>query len=132
MSKELQAFSDGTFVFVEDENGKQFYFYRKDGEVLGDVGRRPMDFYQHYMVTKMMNGEITGMVANNLKFEESADGKCIRITLVDEFGESASEKAEEAKALEEPKKTQIQTPEESIQNHPKTNFVKRMLKKIFG
>jgi len=124
MSKELQAFSDGTFLFAEDENGKQFYFYRKDGEVLGDVGRRPMDFYQHYIMTKMMSGEITGMVANNLKFEESADGKCIRITVVDEFGESESKK-EEIKPIEE-------TAEESIQPNPQTNFVKRMLKKIFG
>ena len=124
MSKELQAFSDGTFVFAEDENGKQFYFYREDGEVLGDVGRRPMDFYQHYIMTKMMNGEITGMVANNLKFEESTDGKCIRITVIDEFGESESEKTEEAKIPEET--------DEPIQLKTKANFIKRMLKKIFG
>lgn len=124
MSKELQAFSDGTFVFAEDENGKQFYFYRKDGGALGDVGRRPMDFYQHYIMTKMMNGEITGMVANNLKFEDSADGKCIRITVVDKFGESESEKTEEAKITE--------NTDEPIQPKPKANFIKRMLKKIFG
>ncbi len=81
MSNELKAITDGTFTFAESEDPNVFYFYRNDREVIGDVGRIPMDFYQNWICTKMLNGEITKTVMNNVCFETSNDGKCIRLTV---------------------------------------------------
>ncbi len=81
MSNELKAMTDGTFTFAESEDPNVFYFYRNDGEVIGDVGRTPMDFYQNWICTKMFNGEITEVVMNDICFETSVDGKCIRLTV---------------------------------------------------
>lgn len=53
-----------------------------DGNVLTDIDREPMDLYQAYIMQKMMNGEITDMVMNNIYSEKSTDGKCIRLTSV--------------------------------------------------
>ena len=39
MSNELKAMTDGTFTFSESEDPNVFYFYRNDGEVIGNVGR---------------------------------------------------------------------------------------------
>lgn len=83
MSKERMAFSDGEYTFAESEVKNQFFFFRNDGEVLGGVGNIPMEFYQHYIMNKMFSGEITEMVANNICFETSTDGKCIRLTVSD-------------------------------------------------
>lgn len=81
MSNELKAMTNGTFTFAESEDPNVFYFYRNDGEIIGDVGRIPMDFYQNWICTKMFNGEITEMVMNDICFETSIDGKCIRLTV---------------------------------------------------
>lgn len=81
MSKELMAMSNGTFTLAESENPNVFYFYRNDNEVIGDVGRIPMGFYQNYICKKMMDGEIKEMVMNDICFETSNDGKCIRLTI---------------------------------------------------
>ncbi len=81
MSNELKAMTDGTFTFAESEDPNVFYFYRNDREVIGDVGRIPMDFYQNWICTKMMNGEITETVMNDVCFETSNDGKFIRVTV---------------------------------------------------
>lgn len=89
MSNELKAMTDGTFTFAESEDPNVFYFYRNDGEVIGEVGRIPMDFYQNWICTKMFNGEITEMVMNDICFETSDDGKCIRLT-VSKMGERKS------------------------------------------
>jgi hypothetical protein len=79
--KDLLAFSDGTYVFQESEDENQFFFFRKDGEVIGEIDREPMDMYQNYIVTKMFDGDFFNqIVANNLRFDTSDDGKCIRIT----------------------------------------------------
>ena len=83
MAQELLQLSDDTYIFIESEDKRVFYFYRKDGEKLGDVGRMPMDFYQAYIMQKMMKGDISGPVFGNLCFETSNDEKCIRITIVD-------------------------------------------------
>lgn len=80
MSNELKAMTDGTFTLSESEDTNVFYFYRNDRKVIGDVGRIPMDFYQNWICTKMMNGEITEMEINDTCFFEiSDDGKCIRL-----------------------------------------------------
>lgn len=81
MSNELKAMTDGTFTFAESEDPNVFYFYRNDGEVIGDVGRKPMDFYQNWICTKMFNGEITEVVMNDICFGTSDDNKCIRLTV---------------------------------------------------
>jgi len=91
MSNELKAMTDGTFIFAESEDPNVFYFYRNDREVIGDVGRIPMDFYQDWIRTKMFNGEITEMVTNDVCFETSDDGKYIRLT-VSGIGERKAKK----------------------------------------
>ena len=83
MTNEFLAVSDGTFTLQETENKNQFYFYRNDGEVLDDIDREPMDLYQAYIMQKMMSGEITDIVMNDIYSETSDDGKCIRLTICD-------------------------------------------------
>lgn len=83
MEKEYLSVSNGEFTLSETEVENQFLFYRNDGEVLGDVGRIPMVFYREYIVHKMIEGEITDMVMNNIYFETSGDGKMIRLTISD-------------------------------------------------
>ncbi|MFV0250014.1 MAG: hypothetical protein ACK5HP_03150 [Bacilli bacterium] len=36
--------------------------------------------YQNYMRLRMFEDESTEMVANNIRFDTSVDGKCIRLT----------------------------------------------------
>jgi len=83
MANEFLAISDGTFTLSETENKNQFYFYRNDGNVLTNIDREPLDLYQEYIMQKMMNGEITGVVMDNIYLETSDDGKCIRLTTCD-------------------------------------------------
>lgn len=113
MANEFLAVSDGTFTLSETENKNQFYFYRNDGEVLTDIDREPMDLYQAYIMRKMMNGEITHMVMNNIYSEISDDGKCIRLTICD-IGEKPTSK------------------NSSTVSQKKTNGLRRLFQKIFG
>ncbi len=113
MANEFLAVSDGTFTLSETELKNQFYFYRNDGEVLTDIDREPMDLYQAYIMRKMMNGEITDMVMNNIYSETSDDGKCIRLTICD-----IGEKTVKSNNLTGRKK--------------QSNFIKRLINKIFG
>lgn len=78
--KQFLCVSHGGYILCETAQPNQFHFYREDGKVLGDVGRLPMDMYQAYICQKMMSGEITTVVMNNILFETSTDGKCIRLT----------------------------------------------------
>ena len=112
MANEFLAVSDGTFTLSETENKNQFYFYRNDGEVLTDIDREPMDLYHAYIMRKMMNGEITDIVMNNIYSETSDDGKCIRLTICD-IGE----------------KTAINN--NSTVSDKQPNFLKRLFHKIF-
>lgn len=109
MANKFLAITDGTFTFSETENENQFYFYRNDEDVLTDIGRKPIDFYQEYIIHKFINGEMKEeeMVLNNIHSEISVDGKCIRLTICD-FGKDSN-------AIEK-----------------KPNFLKRLLNKIFG
>lgn len=113
MVNEFLSVSDGTFTLSETENKNQFYFYRKDGGVLTDVGRKPMDLYQAYIMQKMMNGEITDMVMNNIYSEMSDDRKCIRLTISD-IGEKPAKNTN------------------STVNNKQPNFLKRLFQKILG
>ena len=113
MANEFLSISDGTFTLSETENKNQFYFYRNDGNVLTDIDREPMDLYQAYIMQKMMNGEITDMVMNNIYSERSDDGKCIRLTVCN---------------IDEKPVKKIN----SNVSNKKPNFLKRLLHKIFG
>ena len=113
MANEFLAVSDGTFTLQETENKNQFYFYRNDGEVLTDIDREPMDLYQAYIIRKMMNGEITDIVMNNIYSETSDDGKCIRLTICD-IGEKPARNNNSTVSDKQP------------------NFLKRLFHKIFG
>jgi hypothetical protein len=115
MPSELRLFSDGVFTLSETENENQLYFYRNDGTVLDDVGEAPMDFYQNYIIMKMMEGEITDVVMNDICFEESDDGKCIRLTI---SGVDNSRPSTNAKEINGEKS--------------KGNFFKNIFKKIFS
>ena len=108
----FNAVSDGTYILQETENKNQFYFYRKDGEVLTDIDREPMDLYQAFIMQKMMNGEITDMVMSNIYSEISDDEKCIRLTVSDIRSSSAQETNSSVKK--------------------KPNFLKRLFHKICG
>ena len=81
MAEKFNALENETYVFVEGDIPNQFFFWRKDGEVLGDIEHEPMDFYHAWVMQKMVSGEIEGMVANNILTELSTDGKCMRITV---------------------------------------------------
>ena len=61
--------------------------------------------------------KVTDIVANNILFETSNDGKCIRLTVSD-IGE-------------EPKPKNVSVEEYKTQKIAKPNFFKRMIKKIF-
>ena len=112
MANEFRAVSDGTFTLQETENKNQFYFYRNDGEVLADIDREPMDLYQTYIMKKMMDGEITDIVMNNIYSETSDDGKCIRLTISD-IGEKP-----------------VHRNNSTVSKQP--SFLKRLFHKVFG
>ena len=111
MANEFRAVSDGTFTLQETEKKNQFYFYRNDGGVLADIGRKPMDLYQAYIMKKMMDGEITDIVMNNIYSETSDDGKCIRLTISD-IGEN------------------VHRNNSTVSEKP--SFLKRLFHKLFG
>lgn len=113
MANEFLEVSDGTYTLLETENKNQFYFYRNDGAVLTDIDREPMDLYRAYIMRKMMNGEITDVVMNNIYSEMSDDEKCIRLTICD-IGEKPARNTS------------------STANNKQPNFFKRLFHKIFG
>ena len=127
MEKEYNAVSDGTYTLQEGDDNR-LYFYREDGKVLGDVGRIPMDLYQAYVMQKMMTGEITDMVANNIKYETSDDGKIIRMTIFGIGEEDPDEK--DAKLAD--KANEDSNEDNSDASKDKPNFLSRIIKKFFG
>ena len=82
MAQDYNAITDGTFSLQESDDKKQFYFYRNDGGKLTDQDD-PMDLFHAYIMSKMMSGEITGMITSNIRCEKSEDDTTLRITLLD-------------------------------------------------
>ena len=113
MANEFLSISDGTFTLSESENKNQFYFYRNDGEILSDIDREPMDLYQAYIMHKMINGETTDLIMNELYSEKSVDGKSLRLTICN-IGENPTNNNNSNVSKKQP------------------NFLKRMFHKIFG
>lgn len=113
MANEFLAVTDGIFTLSETEKKNQFYFYRNDGGVLIGIDNEPMDLYQTYIMHKIASGEIYHVVMNNICFETSDDGKCIRLTI---YG--IGEEPDKNNDLDENKKS--------------PSFIKRLLDKIFG
>lgn len=72
---QIKTITIGKYVFTKIEEN-QFYLYRNDGEELGDIGTLPIEIYHYYLLEK---GEDKRW-DDNLIFEMSKDGKCIRIT----------------------------------------------------
>ena len=119
MAEKFNAITNDTYVFIEGDEPNQFFFYRKDGEVLGDIEYEPMDFYHAWVMEKMMSGEIEGMVANNILTELSTDGKCVRITVKEiSSGPIIQIDSDEATEPEKPVK--------------KENWLQRIKKRLFG
>ena len=110
---EFLTISDGTYTFTESKDEKAFYLYRNDGEKLDDLGNIPVEFYQAYIVHKMMNGDISGTVYGNLHYETSCDEKYMRISISD---------YKELPEIEE----------NSNNNTKQPKFLKRMFHKVFG
>lgn len=128
MANEFLAVSDGTFTLSETENKNQFYFYRNDGETLTDIDREPIDLYHAYIMNKMMKGEITDAVMNNMYFEMSIDGKCIRLTTYDIGEEPTGNNNSTAHNIgEEPTENNNSTAHDK-----QPNFLKHLFHKIFG
>ena len=113
MAQEYNAITDGTFTLQESDDKKQFYFFRNDGGKLTDQDD-PMDLFHAYIMSKMMSGEITGMITSNIRCEKSEDDTTIRITLLD--------------FTETPISIDI-TPD---QENKQPGFLKRWFHKIFG
>lgn len=82
-NKQYINVTNGEYTLAETDNPDQFFFYRNDGEELGEVDRLPMDMYQSYVCNKIMTTGDTEIVANNIEFERSTDNKCIRLTVYD-------------------------------------------------
>lgn len=112
MANEFLAVTDGTFTLSETENKKQFYFYRNDGKVLTNIDREPMNLYQAYIMQKMMNGDITDIVMNDIYSAMSDDKKCLRLTIYD-VGENPSEN------------------DNSVTSKKQPNFFKKLFNKLF-
>ena len=113
MSKDWNSLSDDVYTFVEGENENEFFFYRNDGEPLGEyLGRIPMDFCQAYLARKMMEENVTTLIARKVYFEKSADDKMMKITF-----SPMEEDAVEEKRNEEEKKM---------------NFFRRFLNRVIG
>lgn len=109
MANEFNAVSDGVFTLTETQERDQFIFCRNDGEVLGEVGRAPMDLYQAYIMKKMMDGAIPPeIVMKNVHTIEAVDGKSILMTVSD-MSEEASSRVSK-----------------------KPNFLKHFFQKMFG
>ena len=114
MSKKFMTVSDGEFSLSETENENQFYFYRNDRKVLGDVGDMPMDLFQALIIQKMMTGEITELVVANIRYEYSEDETIIRLTT-----SKIGEKDESVEPV-------------AISSKKQPNFIRRLFNKVFG
>ena len=77
------AITDDTYIFTETEDENVFLFYRNDGNELGDVGDLPKDFFDEYIMRRMMFDESDLVAYNNIYFKKSEDGKSIRIITSD-------------------------------------------------
>lgn len=85
MSKELQKLTDDTYTFSETEEENQFYFFRNDHELLGDVGSAPIVLFAQYLVEKDRKNELkkNKVYKGTICFEISNDHKVIRMTVSD-------------------------------------------------
>lgn len=112
MANEYLTVSNGIFTLSETKNKNQFYFYRNDGEVIGDIGNEPIDLVQAYLSRKMMDGEFTDMISKDIYFKKTEDGKCGVLTIC-EIGEKVKENNSNAEKKQ-------------------ANIFKRLFHKIFG
>lgn len=110
MDNSFSAVSNGIFTFRETEKEGVFYFYRNDGEVLGDDYDNPMDFYSAYLLNA---NPCETIIMKDVYTEISEDGKILRVTLC-KMGESN----------EGHNNTEIK--------NQKSSFFKKLASKIFG
>jgi hypothetical protein len=73
--------SDGFFTLQETKDEKEFFFYRNDGDFLGNIDKELIQLYQAFIAEKMFSGEITEAAADNILLEESGDGKSIKVII---------------------------------------------------
>lgn len=120
MSKELQELTNGTYTLRETGVENQFFFFRNDHEVLGNVGTSHMELFAKYLIEKSQKGEIQQSVyEGRMSFEISNDGKIIRLTVSENL----------------PKKPNLHIVKEGEKELPgvaKPNPFKRAFKKWFG
>ena len=123
----VTGITDGIFTLQESENKNEFFFFRNDGNVLEGIDREPTDFYSAYIMQKMMNGEISGMIVSNLRWEMSTDGKVIRGTVEDFKTYDEEESADESETDKN-----ISEVHPILIHNEKKSFWERLKEKIFG
>lgn len=80
----LTGVTNGTFTLEETKVHNQFYFFRNDHSVLGDVGTIPIEMFSRYLIHKVREGEINERYVGEIFYEISKDGKVLRLTVTDQ------------------------------------------------
>lgn len=80
--REYLTITDGTYILSETDCPNEFAFYRKDGEILGDVGRIPMEMYDWRMFKRMQDYNIVEPIIESIIFERSRDDRCLMMTVM--------------------------------------------------
>ena len=128
----VTGISDGIFTLQESENENEFFFFRNDGQVLEGIDDEPSAFYQAYIMQKMMNGEINGMVMSNLHWQMSTDGKVIRGTVEDFRTYEEEETSEESETDENTFEVSPILIRSNTVHNKKKSIWERLKEKIFG
>lgn len=112
-ANEFLSLSNGTFTLSETPIKNHFYFYRNDGEKLGRIdSRKPLEFFQAYIIRKIITGEIADSADYQISYDRSADDRCLILIVSD--NDNIENNLNQNSCAERP------------------NFFKRLLKKIFG
>jgi len=91
--KQYVTITDGTYILSETDLKNEFLFYRKDGGVLGNVGRIPMDMYEWRMYQNAVYYNINEPIIESIIFERSRDDTVLMMTIM--WYEMSEEKEEE-------------------------------------
>ena len=126
MPKELQELTDGTYTLAETKVENQFFFFRNDHQVLGNVGLSPVELFSKYYIEKSQKEGIQKSGYEDkirFKFSEceiSKDRTIIRLTVSDNLEKNPNLRIVKGGEKESPNATK-QWP----------NFFKRVTRKLF-
>ena len=103
-SKEYVTITDGTYILSETDSPNEFVFYRKDGRMLGDVGRIPMDMYEWRVCQKAIHCNVIEPIIESVIFDRSRDDTCLKLTILWYDIPKETEVTHEAEVVETEKK----------------------------